>query len=366
MLQRYLDINGCPVPCTEGRYFHLRGLGIFDSVKKGMCEAFVKNDAEYITIDFGDSCVDLKLNVVIALATKNPRIPRDKWQLLDIMHVDGDLRNYHPGNLVWKFPEGGLESHLKGFYYVPGYSYYLVNREGEVYSTAVKRLISPYVDGSGYFMYGVQPDIGDRTICGQHRLLALAFLPYPANVDILDVNHIDGIKQNNAIVNLEWASRKRNCDHAYSSGLRTDNVPVLVKNIFSGEVKEFYSFEEAARRMKVDGETIRFRAASEGSRIFPVGILVKRKDCANDWKTIKDPLTELLNSKLPLPIIVENMETGEQTTYPAATSIASVVNVKPGLVSYYFSDKTRVKQWGKHKVYYPDFEKYSLSAFAEM
>ena len=68
-------------------------------------------------------------------------------------------------------------------------------------------------------------------------------------MDSLDVNHIDGNKQNNDLKNLEWASRKHNCDHAYSQGLRTDNVEVLVKNVFSGDVIKFYSLEECGCRL---------------------------------------------------------------------------------------------------------------------
>lgn len=56
---------------------------------------------------------------------------------------------------------------------------------------------------------------GERPL---HRLVAETFILNPENKET--VNHIDGVKTNNHLTNLEWATRTEQLNHSYKLGLR--------------------------------------------------------------------------------------------------------------------------------------------------
>lgn len=87
----------------------------------------------------------------------------------------------------------------------------------------------------------------DGKTTATHRVVASAWLPYNDDGSSPIVNHKDGNKLNNHYTNLEWCTYSDNNTHAYTDGLRPDNITVLIKNLNTGNISEHYSLHDAGR-----------------------------------------------------------------------------------------------------------------------
>ena len=102
--------------------------------------------------------------------------------------------------------------------YIDGFNKnYMVSDEGKVVSLRFNkiRFLKETHDNYGYCITRLR--IKKTTITLKlHRIVAFAFLENPLNKQ--EVNHINGIKTDNSIENLEWVTRSENLKHAYNLG----------------------------------------------------------------------------------------------------------------------------------------------------
>lgn len=140
---------------------------------------------------------------------------------------------------------------FSGYYLVPGIPNIAVNTDGSVINVKNGKQYAG-INSQGYRAVTVN----DKTL-NVHRLVAETFIPKPENYGgKLYVNHLNGIRSDNRVSNLEWVTPQGNAVHAYETGLRRDNRPVLVKNIEDGKIERFYSLQACARKFDVNAAVI--------------------------------------------------------------------------------------------------------------
>lgn len=103
---------------------------------------------------------------------------------------------------------------------------YLANKQGHIYSV-VRGNTKKFIKGaliinskrgrSSYRVFSLRCSDGVVVSAYFHREVAKAFLPNPENKP--QVNHINGIKSDNRLENLEWVTASENMQHSY------DNLP---------------------------------------------------------------------------------------------------------------------------------------------
>ena len=101
---------------------------------------------------------------------------------------------------------------------------YLVSNQGRIFSLLRKKYMKVRQNQFGYYEVQLQGITQKKKWEKVHRLVAMAFIPNPDNLP--QVNHLNQIRSDNRVENLEWCSVKDNCNY----GDRNQNISKALTN----------------------------------------------------------------------------------------------------------------------------------------
>lgn len=119
---------------------------------------------------------------------------------------------------------------------------YIITDKDEIINTNTGNKIRHLIAKDGYVMVSLMKKGGGTRYLPFHRIKMMAFAPVE-NMDSLQVNHIDGNKENNELSNLEWVTSKQNIQHAWKTGLSSS------KNIQGNKSNLAHYTEEQAKEV---------------------------------------------------------------------------------------------------------------------
>ena len=223
------------------------------------------------------SSTELKVRIhelVLKVFLPNP-------QCTSVKHLNGDLSDNRLVNLAWE-----AEETVEKWKRIPIFPSYEISTIGEVRSFKQKRLLKAFQDSDGYVyvtMYEIMTeenrgkhwqdeDEGEKRYFTRsvHTLVAGTFI---ANVKgKKEVNHMNKIRHDNRLENLEWVTREENMQHAFDTVALVD---------YSYKAEKFQDDHQEEVWMSVDliDETLSpysgFSISSKGNVRGPSGVIRK-------------------------------------------------------------------------------------------
>lgn len=169
---------------------------------------------------------------------------------------------------------------------------YYVNNYGHVWSSRSNKYLKPKrLDKHGHVGICMRTDSDKVKYLYLHRLVAEAFIPNPNNYPI--VRHLDDDPTHNTDDNLAWGTQRDNMEDCRNNGndyILTDEdrersfekirIPIISKNIKTGEEKYYKSISDAARDLGLWGSNI--QKVLYGERMHTGGFSFERNDKSNE------------------------------------------------------------------------------------
>lgn len=213
----------------------------------------IKNEKKFVYLNWFNGLNYYEHGLVIVIAIMKPKIPIQFFNDIEVLFDDSNQTNTLIENLSYRFKRNLEIESNPGFFYIPYYTTYGINKDGVTVSLKSGKIKSwnktnpvkkKNITG-GYYSGRFKNDYLSLSHSTRHRLLALCFINYRKNPFKLVINHKNGIPGYDSLSNLEWVTRAENNKHAYETGLfKNKTVKVLLKRLDSGLIESYKTVTE--------------------------------------------------------------------------------------------------------------------------
>lgn len=300
---------------------------------------FLKDGHVFVKLSWINGLDDYKLATLMLITYKKTSLPDHLLERIEPLYIDNDPENLSVQNILYRFSDGPIEvEDIPGFYYVPLFANYAINKKGEIVNWRTKKykvwsFTKPVVERNalgGYAYNRVVNDEGFSVTLFRHRAICLTFQTYGSNVNSLVVNHKDGVPGNDWSDNLELVTYQENNVHAFRTGLRNDNKPVLSKDLRTGEIKKFNSSNECAQHYGYpQGCHVRYRILSK--KVHSDFIIFKDDD-GTAWPEYDLNKVKIHIAKNANFIIGRNVFTGDFIRFSGTAKGSEATGVKEATI----------------------------------
>lgn len=219
------------------------------------------------------------------------------------------------------------------FYEIPNFSLYAINRDGTVINKLNMDILSGSINPAGYCHYRLKQDNGHIITIGRHRLLCIVFKSLNINdYTKLVVNHKNGIKGDDFIDNLEWSTPKKNVEHAGLMGLTEKCKPVSIRNVDTGEIKNFPSILECALYLNISKDIVNYRVKKGQKQVFPDRYQY-RYYTNTEWFIPIDIENNLLNNGNTKKVLLRHIENNDIKIFDKLSDLANYLNVSSATIT---------------------------------
>lgn len=110
------------------------------------------------------------------------------------------------------------------------------------------KFLTLVIADTGYYRVFLRDYSGKRKTVKVHRLVAEHFIPNPENKP--EVNHLNAVKTDNSVENLEWCTHQENITHAKKLNLMRNGERISWSKLTETDIHEIKRLRQCGMKMK--------------------------------------------------------------------------------------------------------------------